>query len=101
MLTPFKTVALTPSQTLLPIVTGFETPERGSSGCQSESVISVLAPQISRSPRTISLKAAITVPLKPQLFPIRTSAPGAMVDTRHGRLMPIRLAFGDERNVQF
>ena len=101
IVTPFRIVAFTPSQTLSPMITGAGIPERGSSGCQSESVIRVFAPQITFSPRTIFLKAAITVPLNPQSFPMRTSASRVMVEIMQGRLMPIRFALEEERKVQF
>lgn len=45
MVTPFMTVDPAPSQTLSSITMGRGSPERGSPGCQSESVMSVLAPQ--------------------------------------------------------
>src|SRR4051812_18122996 len=75
IVTPFSTTLFTPSQTLSPIITSADAPLRGSSACQSESVIREFAPHLTLLPSFIILNAPITVPLKPQLLPIITLAP--------------------------
>src|SRR5512143_133244 len=100
IVTPLSTVTLTPSQTPFSIVTGASGPVRGSSVCQSVSVINVLAPHCTLSPKTILVAQPITVPLKPQLAPILIVAPSLSVDIMQGWLMPIRLEVLLERNSQ-
>lgn len=94
ILTPFNTVTLTPSQTSSSMKIGASFPVRGSSLCQSVSVISVFAPQRTLSPRVILFAHAITVPLNPQSEPISMTAPSARVETIHGRFTPTRLECG-------
>src|SRR6185312_12037331 len=76
ILAPFRTRLPTPNQTLSPISIGRGSPLRGSSGCQSPSVISVFAPHLTWLPIVIPAKAPITVPLNPVCSPIRTTVPG-------------------------
>lgn len=79
---------------------GASFPARGSSLCQSVSVISVFAPQRTPSPRTIFLAHPITVPLNPHPVPISIVAFSASVEIIHGRLTPMRFEFGRELKPQ-
>ena len=100
IVTPLRTLTLTPSQTSLSITTGIFGPVRESLVCQSVSVMRVFAPHRTFSPIVILAALLITVPLKPQLGPILISAPSVRVDTMHGRLTPMRLEEGDDLNTQ-
>ena len=100
ILTPFNTMTFTPSHTSSSIKMGASSPVRGSSLCQSVSVISVFAPQRTLSPRMIFFAHPITVPLNPQPVPISMTAFSARVDIIHGRFTPMRLEFGQELKPQ-
>ncbi|MBK7630222.1 MAG: hypothetical protein IPJ23_05910 [Ignavibacteriales bacterium] len=80
IVTPLKLYIFT-NQTFCSITIGLGLPLRGSSKCQSESVISVLAPQLTLFPIVMLVNAPITVPLKPQLSPIIICESGSNVLT--------------------
>ena len=100
ILTPFNTTTFTPSHTSSSIRIGASSPVRGSSKCQSESVISVFAPQRTLSPRVTFFAHPITVPLNPQPVPISMIASCAKVEIIHGRFTPMRLELGAELKPQ-
>jgi len=94
ILTPFNTTTFTPSHTSSSMKIGASFPARGSSLCQSVSVINVFAPQRTLLPRMIFFAHPITVPLNPQSVPISMIAFSVRVENIHGRSTPMRLELG-------